>query len=493
MRETQVEENRYRVFGIGNLFSGNRQLLGLLMLSVLPNTGYTYEPYSLPSNEWRMISLPCDPGSNNSPDALFGDDNLGTYGTDWIVYGFDATLGASGQYFDVGLNGNLSQGVGYWIIQTAAATKSLILPNSCQPTPVTRFAQCRSDVGCFEIPLSSKADGIQWNMIGSPLAADVSVGWVSAITGNSDCVGGCDLDNAESRKIVHNTLYSYSESGYDEVGANNKLIPWHGYWAATLNRASLAAPVRLLVPRYALNDTGITKCGDYAGLGWDKIHNNNLDCDSVDPQGDPVPSGQDAEFGRDAELADEGDGLAGFSYTKIGLSGEELPVSATEWSCVRDNVSGLIWELKTSNSGLHNVNDRYNWYDSNSETNGGYSGDPDPFGDICYGYNLNDAASFCNSEAYVKRVNAESYCGKRNWRVPSKKELRTLVNYSVYPGPILDPIFFPSQFSGEYLTSTTWASHNTNFWPVYFGRATEQYLQNGVKKAWKYGLILVSD
>ena len=34
-------------------------------------------PYSLPNNQWRQISLPCNPGNNNTVNAVFGDDGLG--------------------------------------------------------------------------------------------------------------------------------------------------------------------------------------------------------------------------------------------------------------------------------------------------------------------------------------------------------------------------------------------------------------------------------
>ena len=36
------------------------------------------------------------------------------------------------------------------------------------------------------------------------------------------------------------------------------------------------------------------------------------------------------------------------SYTKLDGQGYDLPDSATEWVMVRDNVTGLIWEVKTN-------------------------------------------------------------------------------------------------------------------------------------------------
>jgi hypothetical protein len=66
----------------------------------------------LPNNQWRQISLPCNPGKASSVSAVFGDDIVGSYGTDWIVYRYD-----SGGYVPLSELDALSQGVGYWIIQ----------------------------------------------------------------------------------------------------------------------------------------------------------------------------------------------------------------------------------------------------------------------------------------------------------------------------------------------------------------------------------------
>lgn len=120
-----------------------------------------------------------------------------------------------------------------------------------------------------------------------------------------------------------------------------------------------------VVKRVPLNDTGIMKCGDYVYDGSGS-HQNTLNCASVgasqttsgiDTDGDPVPAGQDAVYGRDAasNLSKVGYGPAGFDYTKLDANGDDLAEAATSWSCVRDNVSGLIWEVKTT-SGLHDAN-----------------------------------------------------------------------------------------------------------------------------------------
>ncbi|OQX04354.1 MAG: hypothetical protein BWK73_36500, partial [Thiothrix lacustris] len=194
-------------------------------------------------------------------------------------------------------------------------------------------------------------------------------------------------------------------------------------------------------PTGKINDTGITLCGDYAFGGSDN-HNNNVNCGlQTDIDGDQIPPGQDATFGRDVTHNDDSDGHAGFSYTKIDSSGRALPATATEWSCVKDNVTGLIWEIKTKDRGLHHKDWSYSWYDPDSTKNAGNAGFQD--GGDCSG-------SRCDTSGYVAAVNAVGWCGAKDWRMPDIKELISLLawdnNY-----PALNTDYFPDNESdGSY-------------------------------------------
>lgn len=88
-----------------------------------------------------------------------------------------------------------------------------------------------------------------------------------------------------------------------------------------------------------LNDTGITTCSNATnGLAG------------------PITGypGEDAQIGRDKTQNNQQDGRAGFSYTKINATGKASPTSARKYRyCVKNNVTGLIWETKTNDSGLH--------------------------------------------------------------------------------------------------------------------------------------------
>ncbi len=58
-------------------------------------------------------------------------------------------------------------------------------------------------------------------------------------------------------------------------------------------------------------------------------------------QCDYLPLPGQALYGQDANYS-----INPMSYTKLDGSGNNLLDSATSWAMVRDNVTGLIWEVK---------------------------------------------------------------------------------------------------------------------------------------------------
>ncbi|EOX4212987.1 DUF1566 domain-containing protein [Vibrio cholerae] len=180
-------------------------------------------------------------------------------------------------------------------------------------------------------------------------------------------------------------------------------------------------------PTGKLNDTGIDWCADGR-------YGNNLDC--------PVQGyeGQDGEHGRDAlarkgQLQKVGGGAAGFDFSKLDNSGNPLPASASEWSCVRDNVTGLIWEVKqpARSGGMRDAYHTYSWYNPDNSTNGGSAGRQN--GGHCPGY-------ACDTQGFVAAVNSQGLCGASDWRLPSVNELLSIVhNGRTYPA--IEQSYFP--------------------------------------------------
>ena len=139
------------------------------------------------------------------------------------------------------------------------------------------------------------------------------------------------------------------------------------------------------------------------------------------------------------------------------------------WECVRDNQSGLIWEVKKTEPGLQNINNTYSWYDSDPKTNGGWAGKANA--GMCSG-------SECDTESYIKAINAKKLCGLTDWYLPSRFELNTIVDTSVaFPGPALPKAFFPELLAGQYWTDTTFRTRRGGAWVWSFDSGSDSVLE----------------
>lgn len=201
-----------------------------------------------------------------------------------------------------------------------------------------------------------------------------------------------------------------------------------------------------------LNDTGITTYG-----------NDSSNLLASEPADYP---GQDAGHGRDAAakvgiLAKVGGGNAGFDFSKIDANGKILPATAAAWSCVRDNVTGLVWEVKTDDGGLHDKDWDYSWYNSTGVNDGGYAGK------AAGGWCGDTVVGGCDTEKFVAAVNFGGLCGAMDWRVPSRKELLTIVDNS-RTGPAIDTNYFPNTRSGFCWSSSPSIHLWTAAWTVSF-------------------------
>ncbi len=237
-----------------------------------------------------------------------------------------------------------------------------------------------------------------------------------------------------------------------------------------------------------VNDTGVTYCGDSAG-------GNNLPCNGSEP------ALQDAQVGRDAAAAagaldKTGSGVGGFDFTKLGADGQPLAIqnqawttdgsgldngteaAGTLWSCVRDNVSGLTWEVKTHRSPA-NLQDRswtYSWF--NSANIGGDKGTE--AGGACF------QAGRCDTEKYVQDVNAQGLCGHADWRLPNQQELvgLTLLGSTT---PTIDTTSVPNTLSLNYWSGSGYAgqANLARYVSFVYGLASYGYRSNN------YAVLLV--
>lgn len=235
----------------------------------------------------------------------------------------------------------------------------------------------------------------------------------------------------------------------------------------------ISLPSHAVGPNNTLNDTGITTFGDASS--------NTLTTEPTDYPG------QDASHGRDAQaaasqLTKTGGGSAGFDFTALDASGNPTTPSsgANPHPCVRDNVTGLIWEVKTDDGGLRDKDWTYTWYSSDSATNGGSAGTVS--GGTC------QTAGRCDIEKYVADINAAGLCGYNDWRMPIMKELQSIVDYSI-SNPSIDAVNFPNTPPYIFWVASAYASYSGSAWYVDFSLKDT----NGGDKSYSRYVRLVRD
>jgi hypothetical protein len=157
-------------------------------------------------------------------------------------------------------------------------------------------------------------------------------------------------------------------------------------------------------------DTGQTSCYDDSA---------EIPC----PQpGEPF-YGQDAQYGTNLQ-----------SYTKLGHGGVELPDCAMDWMMVLDNVTGLMWEVKTDDGSWSDKDRIYFWV---------------------------------YVDQHIERLNNENFGGFSDWRFPDVKEFLSIMDNSV-SNPIIDTAYFPNTQPDLYWTSVFASYYSGHPWHVDF-------------------------
>jgi hypothetical protein len=211
---------------------------------------------------------------------------------------------------------------------------------------------------------------------------------------------------------------------------------------------------------------------------------------------------QDCNYGRDylarknvltANLAKAGAGDSGFDFTKLDSSGQILADQndvLNIFYCIKDNVTGLIWESKKSGDAslINRKDDLFYWFDERAEWNAGVVGTKDagPVGNglypdtgrHCAGFVEDDETTWCNTQAFVNRMNAlndgQGYCGFNDWRLPSLEELNSLVDYGAPSSTVsgkqlaIDETYFRFTQGRNYWTRTNNARLPAKAWTINF-------------------------
>ena len=157
----------------------------------------------------------------------------------------------------------------------------------------------------------------------------------------------------------------------------------------------------------------------------------------------PCPAYGQSYYGQDGSSTAN---INPMSYTKLDSSGNALPDNAKSWAMIKDNVTNLIWENKTSigkgadYSDPHNADNTYYWYDSSSTS-----------WPTCTG-TLSDT----DTAVFISALNTFKFGGYSDWRLPTINELATIVNFgNTYPGPAIDSAYFPNTQANNFCSSNS--------------------------------------
>jgi hypothetical protein len=153
-----------------------------------------------------------------------------------------------------------------------------------------------------------------------------------------------------------------------------------------------------------------------------------------------------------------------------GGGAQQQPVASVKYGavgsypiteCLKDNASGLMWEGKAG-SGLRAGGLTYTNYDSTAV--------PQVLANAAYATATQaqlDATT--NAVGYKKAVNALALCGYTDWRLPSRDELKGLVEPKASPtGANIDGLWFSNTPAYVYWTASPYETNASYAWLVDF-------------------------
>jgi len=126
-------------------------------------------------------------------------------------------------------------------------------------------------------------------------------------------------------------------------------------------------------------------------------------------------------------------------------------------ACVRDTRTGLVWESKSDQQGLHDWRNTYSWFNPGQAHHElDYRGTAD--GGSCNG-------SQCDTWDVVTAVNKEKLCGYEDWRIPSKDELNSISDLlRAKSPPTIDTSYFPHTQAAEYWSANDYSFQWNSAW-----------------------------
>jgi hypothetical protein len=248
-------------------------------------------------------------------------------------------------------------------------------------------------------------------------------------------------------------FYTISEAERANVVANLPQFNYEGvaYHASLVAGAGLTPLYRFYVPSkgfhfFTASDSekasiiaNLAATYSYEGVGY-HVLTSDWRAEKLAHTG--VTASQCFQAGSDTLVACNSAGANALNQQQDGHRSAINPISFSAvdgqplTNCVKDNVTGLIWEGKDS-SGIR--------ADSHTYTN---LGDGNP----------------SDASRYVTTVNAINLCGFSDWRLPTRNELLSIVNFDGRGS--LDPNWFPNTVGARNWASEPLIADNRQGWYV---------------------------
>jgi len=128
-------------------------------------------------------------------------------------------------------------------------------------------------------------------------------------------------------------------------------------------------------------------------------------------------------------------------FIKLSMEGNIMNSWAGLWHCIVDSKTGLTWEVKSLDESLHDKECSFSWFNGQLGVRNG---------EQCF---ANQGTS--DTLNIIKMTNIEQRCGLKNWRLPTEKELRSLLNQTQKAGdPLIAMDYFPYSKPEPYWTAT---------------------------------------
>lgn len=128
--------------------------------------------------------------------------------------------------------------------------------------------------------------------------------------------------------------------------------------------------------------------------------------------------------------------------------------TASNARCASFFTSGLTWELKTDDGGIHDKDNKYRWGGAGAEQTG--------------------TLFFDDWNALLVNSNSKKLCGFDDWRVPSIDELKTLI-MNTDKKPVIDSVIFPLTLGEPYWSVSTYQYYPEHAQTVDFSTGSSHY------------------